>query len=75
MGVFSQVSGMFSGWLPGWLPSGPASRARVRQHHDDDQIAALVSLVALINAANRLAVIVHQQAGSCEPAMFAATFS
>jgi hypothetical protein len=31
-------------------------------------------LVALINAANRLAVIVHQQGGSYEPGMFAATF-
>jgi hypothetical protein len=35
--------------------------AQIRQHYDDDQIAALVCLVALINAANRLAVIVHQQ--------------
>ncbi|MCC3777488.1 carboxymuconolactone decarboxylase family protein [Streptomyces sp. UNOB3_S3] len=45
---------------------------RVREHYDDDQIAALVSLVALINAANRLAVIVHQRGGSYEPGMFAA---
>ncbi len=45
---------------------------QVRKHYDDDQIAALVSLVALINAANRLAVIVHQQGGSYEPGMFAA---
>ena len=45
--------------------------AQVRKHYDDDQIAALVSLVALINAANRLAVIVHQQGGSYEPGMFA----
>jgi AhpD family alkylhydroperoxidase len=44
--------------------------AQVRKHYDDDQIAALVSLVALINAANRLAVIVHQQGGSYEPGMF-----
>ncbi len=35
----------------------------------------LVSLVALINAAKRLAVIVHQQGGSYEPGMFAATFT
>ncbi|MFI1290644.1 carboxymuconolactone decarboxylase family protein [Streptomyces sp. NPDC020792] len=48
--------------------------AQVRKHYDDDQIAALVSLVALINAANRLAVIVHQQGGSYEPGMFAAAF-
>ncbi|WP_055547580.1 carboxymuconolactone decarboxylase family protein [Streptomyces sp. NBRC 110028] len=46
--------------------------AQVREHYDDDQIAALVSLVALINAANRLAVIVHQRGGSYEPGMFAA---
>ena len=49
--------------------------AQVREHYDDDQIAALVCLVALINAANRLAVIVHQQGGSYEPGMFAATFN
>ncbi|GAA4984754.1 carboxymuconolactone decarboxylase family protein [Kitasatospora paranensis] len=46
--------------------------AQVRKHYDDDQIAALVSLVALINAANRLAVITHQRGGSYEPGMFAA---
>jgi AhpD family alkylhydroperoxidase len=46
--------------------------AQVRKHYDDDQIAALVSLVAMINAANRLAVIVHQRGGSYEPGMFAA---
>jgi AhpD family alkylhydroperoxidase len=45
--------------------------AQVRKHYDDDQIAALVTLVAMINAANRLAVIVHQQGGSYEPGMFA----
>jgi alkylhydroperoxidase family enzyme len=41
------------------------------KHYDDAQIAALVSLVAMINAANRLAVIVHQQGGPYEPGMFA----
>jgi AhpD family alkylhydroperoxidase len=46
--------------------------ARVREHYDDEQVAALVSLVALINAANRLAVIVHQKGGSYEAGMFAA---
>ncbi|MFI8434327.1 carboxymuconolactone decarboxylase family protein [Streptomyces sp. NPDC079020] len=49
--------------------------AQVREHYDDDQIAALVSLVALINAANRLAVIVHQKGGSYEPGMFAAALN
>ena len=48
--------------------------AQVRNHYDDDQIAALVCLVAMINAANRLAVIVHQRGGSYEPGMFAAAF-
>ena len=45
--------------------------AQVRKHYDDDQITALVALVALINATNRLAVIVHQKGGSYEPGMFA----
>jgi AhpD family alkylhydroperoxidase len=45
--------------------------ALVRKHYDDDQIAALVSLVALINAANRINVIVRNPAGSYEPGMFA----
>src|SRR6266540_5675853 len=44
---------------------------QVRKHYDDDQIAALVSLVALINAANRINVIVRTPAGSYEPGMFA----
>ncbi|NBE82809.1 carboxymuconolactone decarboxylase family protein [Micromonospora rubida] len=48
--------------------------AQVRKHYDDDQIAALVALIALINAANRLAVIVHQRGGSYQPGMFAAAF-
>ena len=43
--------------------------AQVRKHYDD-QIAALVALVAMINAANRLAVIVHQKGGSYQPGMF-----
>jgi AhpD family alkylhydroperoxidase len=45
--------------------------ARVRKHYDDDQIAALVYLIAMINAANRLGVIVRNQGGSYEPGMFA----
>jgi AhpD family alkylhydroperoxidase len=46
--------------------------ARVREHYDDEQVAALVALVALINAANRLAVIVHRKGGSYEAGMLAA---
>jgi AhpD family alkylhydroperoxidase len=49
--------------------------AQVRKHYDDDQIAALVISVAMINAANRLAVIVHQQGGSYQPGMFASLTS
>lgn len=45
--------------------------AQARKHYDDDQLAALVCLVALINAANRLAVILHQKGGSYQPGMFA----
>jgi AhpD family alkylhydroperoxidase len=44
--------------------------AQVRKHYDDDQIVALVSVVALINATNRLAVILNQQGGSYQPGMF-----
>ena len=49
--------------------------AQVRKHYDDDQIAALVYLVAMINAANRLGVILHQQGGSYEPGRFASLAS
>ncbi|MFF8092146.1 carboxymuconolactone decarboxylase family protein [Streptomyces sp. NPDC016675] len=45
---------------------------QVRKHYDDDQIVALVCLVALINAANRMAVITHQKGGSYEAGMFKA---
>lgn len=48
--------------------------AQVRKHYDDDQIAALVCLAGLVNAANRLAVTVGQKGGSYEPGMFAAAF-
>lgn len=36
----------------------------LRKHFDDEQVAALVCLVGLINAANRMAVITHQKGGS-----------
>ena len=49
--------------------------AQVRKHYDDDQITALVCLVAMINAANRLGVIAHQKGGSYEPGMFASLTS
>jgi AhpD family alkylhydroperoxidase len=46
--------------------------AQVRKHYDDDQIGALVCAVAMINAANRMNVIVGNPGGSYEPGMFAA---
>lgn len=46
--------------------------AEVCKHYDDDQVGALVCLVGMINAANRMSVIVHTQGGSYEPGMFAA---
>jgi len=49
--------------------------AQVRKHYDDDQIVALVAGVAMINAANRLAVIVRQKGGSYQPGMFASMAS
>jgi AhpD family alkylhydroperoxidase len=49
--------------------------AQVRKHYDDDQLVALVALVAMINAANRLAVILHQKGGSYQAGMFAASFN
>jgi AhpD family alkylhydroperoxidase len=49
--------------------------AQVRKHYDDDQTAALVSLVAMINAANRLGVIFRQKGGSYEPGRFASMTS
>jgi AhpD family alkylhydroperoxidase len=49
--------------------------AQVREHYDDEQIGALVSLVALINAANRFNVIVRNPAGSYEPGMLASLAS
>ncbi len=37
--------------------------ANAAMHYDEDQLAALVSLIALINAANRMNVITRQPAG------------
>ena len=44
---------------------------QVREHYEDDQIAALVALIALINANNRLNVIVRNPGGSYQPGQFA----
>jgi len=49
--------------------------AQISKHYNDDQIGALVCLVALVNAANRINVIVRNPAGSYEPGMFASMMS
>ena len=41
--------------------------ATAAKHYDDDQLAALVSLIADINAWNRLNVITRQPAGDYQP--------
>ncbi|MFD8687500.1 carboxymuconolactone decarboxylase family protein [Streptomyces sp. NPDC059651] len=45
--------------------------ARVRKHYDDDQAIALVSLIAMINATNRLGVILNNQGGAYTPGALA----
>ena len=49
--------------------------AQVRKHYDDDQLAALVSLVAMMNASTRLSVILNYEGGSYEPGMFSSLAS
>ena len=44
--------------------------ANAAKHYDEDQLAALVSLIALINAFNRVNVIVQQPAGGYEVGQF-----
>jgi AhpD family alkylhydroperoxidase len=44
--------------------------ANAAKYYDEDQLAALVSLIALINAYNRLNVIVQQPAGDYQPGQF-----
>ena len=41
--------------------------ANAAKHYDDEQLAALVSLIALINAYNRMNVITQQPAGGYQP--------
>ncbi|WP_329040755.1 carboxymuconolactone decarboxylase family protein [Streptomyces sp. NBC_00178] len=44
--------------------------AAAAKHFDTDQLIALVGLIAVINAYNRLNVIVRQPAGDYRPGMF-----
>lgn len=45
--------------------------ANAAKHYDEDQLAALVSLIALINTFNRGNVITQQPAGDYQPGQFA----
>jgi AhpD family alkylhydroperoxidase len=40
------------------------------KHYDEEQLAALVSLIAVINTYNRMNVITRQPAGSYQPGQF-----
>jgi AhpD family alkylhydroperoxidase len=44
--------------------------AMAAKHYDEDQLAALVALIALINTYNRLNVITRQPAGGYQPGQF-----
>lgn len=44
--------------------------ANAAQHYDEDQLAALISLIAVINAYNRINVINRQPAGDYRPGQF-----
>ncbi|MBT2540771.1 carboxymuconolactone decarboxylase family protein [Streptomyces sp. ISL-44] len=43
---------------------------KAAKHYDEEQLTALVSLIALINAFNRVNVIVQQPAGDYQPGQF-----
>ncbi|GGT02979.1 carboxymuconolactone decarboxylase family protein [Streptomyces griseoviridis] len=44
--------------------------SRAAEHYDEDELAALITLIAVINMYNRFNVIVRQPAGGYEPGMF-----
>lgn len=44
--------------------------ANAAKHYDEDQLAALVSLIAFMNAVNRMNVITQQPAGDYQPGQF-----
>jgi AhpD family alkylhydroperoxidase len=44
--------------------------ANAAKHYDDDQLAALVAQIAVINAFNRLNVILQRPAGDYQPGQF-----
>ena len=44
--------------------------ANAAKHYDEEQLAALVGVIALINTYNRMNVILQQPAGDYQPGMF-----
>ncbi len=44
--------------------------ANAAKHYDEDQLAALVSIIAIINTYNRFNVMVQQPAGDYQPGQF-----
>jgi alkylhydroperoxidase family enzyme len=44
--------------------------ANAAKHYNEEQLGALIGLIALINAYNRINVINQQPAGDYEPGMF-----
>ncbi|MDF9810887.1 carboxymuconolactone decarboxylase family protein [Streptomyces sp. SPB162] len=44
--------------------------ANAAKHFDEDQLSALVGLIALINAYNRVNILVQQPAGDYQPGQF-----
>ena len=44
--------------------------ANADKRYDEEQLAALVSLIALINASTRLCVITRQPGGGYQPGQF-----
>jgi alkylhydroperoxidase family enzyme len=49
--------------------------ANAVKHYDEDQLVALVCLIAFMNTVNRLNVIIQQPAGDYQPGQFAAQAS
>ena len=46
------------------------ARANAAKHYDHDQLVALVAVIALINAYNRMNVIIRHPAGDYQPGQF-----
>ncbi len=44
--------------------------ANAAKHYDEDQLAALVTLIGLINSSNRLGVMTRMQGGDYQPGQF-----